>query len=289
MTGTLSYRERAALTPSASAIVVLVEHSGDPIRAEIVQSDVMENPGQVPISYELAYDPQAIDAEATYTVSAAIVDGTRVWLTDNGTRVITFGNPTTDVDLDLVLQSDLLKGQVTGDITGSGITLAGTGYAAAVLIDRTSNQNVGITVTPSPTGLPIPFSVPFDPGDIDDTAEYVVVAGIIEEDNRWANLDGVPVITNGNPLADVDVPLTAVEPVAAPAPDNGPTILAIIVLLLLVAGIVAAIVWYMRSRSTPPPPPDDGSPSPGAPPPAEPSVATGEGPPGPEDPPRDEP
>ena len=239
---------------------MLVEHSGDPITAEIVGSDVMSNPGQVPISYELAYDPQAIDPEATYTVSAAIVDGTRLWLTGNGTRVITFGNPTTGVDLDLVMQSDLLKGQVTGNITGSGITLAGDGFAAAVLIDRTSNENVGITVTPAPTGLPIPFSVPFDPGDIDDTAEYVVVAGIIEQDDRWANLEGVPVITDGNPLVDVEVPLTAVEPVPAPAADNGPTILAIIVLLLLVAGIVAAIVWYMRSRSTPPP--DDG----GAPP-----------------------
>jgi uncharacterized lipoprotein YbaY len=264
VTGTLSYNEPARLSPSASAIVVLVEHSGDPITAQIVQSDLMSNPGQVPISYSLAYDPQAIDPEATYTVSATIVDGSHIWLTDNGTRVITFGNPTTGVDLDLVLQSDLLKGQVTGNITGTGITLGGSGFAATVLIDRTSNENVGISVTPSPTGLPIPFSVPFDPGDITDTSEYVVVAGIVEQDNRWANLDGVPVITEGNPLTDVDVPLTAVEPAPAAPTDSGISPLLLIVLLLLIAGGIAAAVWYYRSRQAPPP--DDGTPPDGTPP-----------------------
>jgi uncharacterized lipoprotein YbaY len=306
VTGTLSYDEPAPLSPDASAIVVLVEHSGDPITAEIVQSDVMSNPGQVPISYDLAYDPQAIDPEATYTVSAAIVDGSRVWLTDNGARVITFGNPTTGVDLELALQSDLLKGQVTGTITGSGITLAGDGFSAAVLIDRTSNENVGISVTPGPNGLPIPFSVPFDPGEIDDTSEYVVVAGIIEQEDRWANLDGVPVITNGNPFTDVEVSLTAVEPAPAPAAtDNGPTILAIIVLLLVIAGIAAAVIWYMRSRSQPPPedggptgeptvtseppPTDDPLVTAEAPPAEEPPVVADEPPPAPAEPPQEEP
>ena len=265
VTGTLTYGEPAKLSPSASAIVVLVEHSGDPITAQIVQSDLMSNPGDGPISYSLAYDPEVIDPEATYTVSAAIVDGSHVWLTANGTRVITYGNPTTDVDLDLVLQSDLLKGQVTGNITGSGITLAGDGFAATVLIDRASNENVGISVTPAPAGLPIPYSVPFDPGDIDDTAEYVVVAGIIEQDNRWANLDGVPVITNGNPFTDVDVPLTAVEPAPAAPADTGISPILLVIILLLVAGATAAAIWYIRSRSAPPP--DGGTPADGSSPP----------------------
>lgn len=118
-----------------------------------------------------------------------------------------------------------------------------------------------MTVVPAPTGVPIPFSVPFDPAEIDDTADYTVVAGIVEGDARWANVDGVPVITNGNPLSDVTVTVSAVEPSPSPSPepvDNGPTILAIVVLLLLIAGIVAAVIWYVRSRSTPPPPPEGG-------------------------------
>ena len=175
--------------------------------------------------------------------------------------MITYGNPTDDLALELVYRPDLLKGQVTGEISGPGITLGGTGFAAAVLFDATSNQEIGMTVVPAPTGVPIPFSVPFDPAEIDDTADYTVVAGIVEGDARWANVDGVPVITNGNPLSDVTVTVSAVEPSPSPSPEpveNGPTILAIVVLLLLIAGIVAAVIWYVRSRSTQPPPPEGG-------------------------------
>jgi uncharacterized lipoprotein YbaY len=264
VTGTLAYAEPATLSPDASAIVVLVEHSGDPIMARIIESQVLSDPGEIPIAFELPFTTDEIDPEALYTVSATIVDGPRMWVTDGGTRVITYGNPTDDLELELVYRPDLLKGQVTGEISGPGITLGGTGFAAAVLFDGTSNQEIGMTVVPAPTGVPIPFSVPFDPAEIEDTATYTVVAGIVEGDSRWANLDGVPVITNGNPLSDVTVMVSAVEPSPSPSPepttDNGPTILAIIVLLLVIGGIVAAVIWYVRSRSNPPPPDGGGAP-----------------------------
>ena len=176
MTGSLSFAERAELTPAAQAVVVLVEHSGNPITAQIIESQLITDPGQVPIAFELHYTTEEIDPEALYTVSAAIVDGTRLWASDDGTRVITYGNPT-KVELELVLQSDLLKGQVTGEISGTDVTLAGTGFAAAVVFDETSQVAVGTTVVPAPTGVPIAFSVPFDPAEIDAAAEYVVVAG----------------------------------------------------------------------------------------------------------------
>ena len=255
----MAYAEPATLSPEASAVVVLVEHSGNPITARIIESQVLSDPGEIPIAFDLPFTADEIDPEALYTVSAAIVDGSRLWVTDGGTRVITYDNPTDDVALELIYRPDLLKGQVTGEISGPGITLGGTGFAAAVLFDATSNQEIGMTVVPAPTGVPIPFSVPFDPAEIDDTAGYTVVAGIVEGDSRWANLDGVPVITNGNPLSDITVTVSAVEPSPSPSPgptDNGPTILAIVVLLLVIAGIVAGVIWYMRSRSTPPPPTD---------------------------------
>jgi len=276
--GTLSYVERATLSPEASAIVVLVEHGGDPITARIIESRVIADPGPVPIAYDLPYTAEEIDPEALYTVSAAITDGSRLWATDNGTRVITYGNPTSDVALELVLRSDLLKGQVTGQITGEGVTLTGTGFAAAVVFDATSNAAVGMAVEPAPTGVPIDFSVPFDPAEINDTAEYVVVAGIVDEENRWANRDGVPVITNGNPLTGIVVPVTAVEPSPSPeaGADSGLSTIALIILVLIIAGVVAAVVWYLRSRSSPPP--DDGGAPPEGPPSAEaaPPDATGE-------------
>jgi len=169
VTGSLSFAERAELTPQAQSIVVLVEHSGNPITARIIESQVISDPGQVPIAFELHYTTEEIDPEALYTVSAAIVDGARLWASGEGTRVITYGSPT-DVDLELVYRSDLLKGQVTGQISGTDVTLEGTGFAAAVLFDETSNQEVGMTVVSAPTGVPIDFSVPFDPAEIDAAA-----------------------------------------------------------------------------------------------------------------------
>ena len=252
MTGSLSFAERAELTPEAQAIVVLVEHSGNPITAQIIESQVIPDPGQVPIAFELPYTTEEIDPEALYTVSAAIVDGTRLWASDDGTRVITYGNPT-EVDLELVLQSDLLKGQVTGEISGTDVTLAGTGFAAAVVFDETSQVAVGTTVVPAPTGVPIAFSVPFDPAEIDAAAEYVVVAAIVEGDSRWANRDGVPVITNDNPLTDVIVPVTAVTPPDESWGPFGLGALGWLIVLAIIGAIIAAVIWYWRSRQAPPP------------------------------------
>ena len=217
---------------------------------------MIPDPGQVPIAFELPYTTEEIDPEALYTVSAAIVDGTRLWASDDGTRVITYGNPT-EVDLELVLQSDLLKGQVTGEISGTDVTLAGTGFAAAVVFDETSQVAVGTTVVPAPTGVPIAFSVPFDPAEIDAAAEYVVVAGIVEGESRWANRDGVPVITNDNPLTDVIVPVTAVTPPDESWGPFGLGWLGWLIVLGIIGAIVAVAIWYWRSRQAPPP--DDGA------------------------------
>jgi uncharacterized lipoprotein YbaY len=270
--GSLSFAERAELTPEAQAIVVLVEHSGNPITAQIIGSQVIKDPGQVPIAFELPYSTEKIDPEALYTVSAAIVDGTRLWASDDGTRVITYGNPT-NVELELVLQSDLLKGQVTGQISGTDVTLAGTGFAAAVVFDETSQVAVGTTVVPAPTGVPIAFSVPFDPAEIDAAAEYVVVAAIVEGDSRWANGDGVPVITNDNPVTDVIVLVTAVIPPDESWGPFGLGFLGWLIVLGIIGAIIAAVIWYWRSRQAPPP--DDGA----APAPYQPIPTESAGPP----------
>ena len=277
MTGSLSFAERAELTSTAEAVVILVEHAGNPITARIIESQLIPDPGQVPIAFELPYTTEEIDPEALYTVSAAIVDGTRLWASDDGTRVITYGNPT-NVELELVHQSDLLKGQVTGEISGTDVTLAGTGFAAAVLFDETSQVAVGTTVVPAPTGVPISFSVPFDPAEIDAAAEYVVVAGIVEGESRWANRDGVPVITNDNPMTDVIVPVTAVTPPDEAWGPFGLGWLGWLIVLGIIGAIVAVAIWYWRSRQAPPPD-DAGGPAPYTPitpetgePPAEPGV-----------------
>ena len=130
-----------------------------------------------------------------------------------------------------------------------------------MLFDETSQVAVGTTVVPAPTGVPIAFSVPFDPAEIDAAAEYVVVAGIIEGESRWANRDGVPVITNDNPFTDVIVPVTAVTPPDEAWGPFGLGWLGWLIVLGIIGAIVAVAIWYWRSRQAPPPD-DAGGPAP---------------------------
>ena len=122
------------------------------------------------------------------------------------------GNPT-DVELEpeFLQVADLLKAVVTGEISGTDVTLAGTGFAAAVVFDERPGRRWDDRGTGSDR-CPDRLQRPFDPAEIDASAEYVVVAAIVEGDSRWANRDGVPVITNDNPVTDVIVPVTAVIP-----------------------------------------------------------------------------
>jgi hypothetical protein len=175
-----------------------------------------------------------------------------VWGTGTGTPVITKGNPTSGVDLELVYRADLLKGAVTGSITGVDIELGAEAYSAAVLLDRATDTTVGIDVQVAPAGVPIAFSIPFDPATIDQSQTYVVGAGIVDGEDRWDNRTGVPVITNGNPLTDITVPVAAVLP---PDADDGLGPLGWIVGAIGVLALIAAAILFMRSRRTPEPEP----------------------------------
>ena len=74
VTGTITYREKMALSPTAIVDVriddVTRPGSGEPI----VASTRIEHPGQVPVRFELPYDPQLIDERSRYAVRAVISD-----------------------------------------------------------------------------------------------------------------------------------------------------------------------------------------------------------------------
>ena len=104
MHGTVTYRERIALTPDATLIVQLRDTSLMDVASELIAEQVIPNPGQVPISFEIAYESAAIDPRNTYSVSARITeaDGRLAFINDTAYDVITRGNPTS-VDMVLVL------------------------------------------------------------------------------------------------------------------------------------------------------------------------------------------
>jgi putative lipoprotein len=96
LTGTITYRQRIALTPEAVVQVELRDVSLQDVEAPLVARRIIEKPGQVPISFTLEYDAAVIDPRHTYAVSARITDrGQLQFVTETRVPVITNGAAST--------------------------------------------------------------------------------------------------------------------------------------------------------------------------------------------------
>jgi uncharacterized lipoprotein YbaY len=103
VTGTLTYRERIALPPDATATVVLADVSRADAPAITLAEQTISPAGQVPISFRLEYDPAAIDPRNRYVVRGTITAGGQLlFTTAQAYPVITQGAPS---DVEVVLQS----------------------------------------------------------------------------------------------------------------------------------------------------------------------------------------
>lgn len=119
VSGTVSYNERLALTPGATLIVELLDTSRADASSRVIASQTIDGPGQVPIKFDVAYDPDRIDAGNLYSVSARIVesDGRLAFTNDTAYDVLTRGNPNR-VDMLLALVEpppDLVANLETGE------------------------------------------------------------------------------------------------------------------------------------------------------------------------------
>jgi putative lipoprotein len=96
VTGTVAYRERVALPPTAVIKVQLVDVSRADAPAVVLGEQVIEAGGrQVPFAFEIRYDPARIDQRYTYAVQARIDDGDQLlFINDQRYAVITHGAPT---------------------------------------------------------------------------------------------------------------------------------------------------------------------------------------------------
>ena len=102
VTGTVTYRERIALSPQAVVEVKLVDISRADAPAVTIGEQIIENPGQVPIAFEIEYDPAEIDTRFTYAIQVRIMEGdTLAFINDTTYQVITRDRPT-HVDMVLV-------------------------------------------------------------------------------------------------------------------------------------------------------------------------------------------
>ena len=104
LSGSVTYRERIALTPGATLTVQLRDTSLQDAASELIAEQVIPNPGQVPISFEVLYKSARIDPRNTYSIQARITegDGRLAFINDTAYDVLTGGNPSS-VDMVLVL------------------------------------------------------------------------------------------------------------------------------------------------------------------------------------------
>lgn len=97
VSGTVTYRQRIALMPSAIVEVKLLDVSRADAPAVTIAEQVIRAAGrQVPIGFELRYDPRRIDERHRYAVQARILeDGKLRFINTQAFPVITVGNPNT--------------------------------------------------------------------------------------------------------------------------------------------------------------------------------------------------
>jgi uncharacterized lipoprotein YbaY/uncharacterized lipoprotein NlpE involved in copper resistance len=94
LSGTVTYRERMALSPSAVVEVRLEDVTRPGTAPPMIARTRVERPGQVPIRFDLPYEPLAISPTGRYAVRATISDGGVVLFTSMDTvLVLTQGHP----------------------------------------------------------------------------------------------------------------------------------------------------------------------------------------------------
>jgi uncharacterized lipoprotein YbaY len=101
VTGAVLYLQRIALGPTAAVTVRLVDVSLADASAEVLAEQTIAMAGrQVPIPFELAYAPDAIDERHDYAVQARIEEeGALRFLTTRRYAVITHGHPTDGLEI----------------------------------------------------------------------------------------------------------------------------------------------------------------------------------------------
>jgi len=78
LTGTVTCPQRIALPPDAVVEVKLVEVHGGGGNKTIVEKRI-SNPGNVPVSFSLGYDPKMIHPGRQYAVQARILSDGKPW------------------------------------------------------------------------------------------------------------------------------------------------------------------------------------------------------------------
>lgn len=119
--GSVTYKEKITLPPLALVEVKIMDTASNEASQYLAATTIPTEGHQVPISFELPYDPKKIQIEHTYVIRAVIRDEEKTLFTTKTIYpVITKGNPK-DVDLVLAKVGDI-------DESADDETLVGTSW-----------------------------------------------------------------------------------------------------------------------------------------------------------------
>ena len=228
LTGTVTYLERVALTPEAVIEVTLQDVSRADAAATILATQTITADGkQVPIPFELKYDPAAIQPQNSYTVRARILeDGELRFTSTTANPVLTRGAPATGVEImvqTVVSQAQkpaapALSGVLTGTVSYlQRIALPPNAVVEVTLAD-VSKMDVAATVIASQTiatngkQVPIPFEMKYDPAVINPAMTYAVSARILVNGKlRFISTQHHAALTRGAPLTGINIIVQPVQ------------------------------------------------------------------------------
>lgn len=98
--GEVWYRQRIALPPSAVLTVQLLDVSRADAPATLLASQTLSAERQVPLAFELHYDPAQIDGRMSYALQARIEDGNQLrFINTERVAVLTRGAPQSDLKI----------------------------------------------------------------------------------------------------------------------------------------------------------------------------------------------
>ncbi|MFO7663041.1 MAG: YbaY family lipoprotein [Chloroflexota bacterium] len=229
VTGTVTKLDRSALSPNAIVEVQLRETSIADAPATILATQTIPANGQeLPLPFELSYDPAQIVSSGLYSIFATItVDGQLQYISQSANPVITNGAPTAGVE---VLVSPVASESFSGMLTGTVSYLDRSALEPNAVIEvdlvDVSSGVPGVIATTQTNAdgrqPPIPFEMAFDPALIDPAGTYLANGRILVDDQvRYASQAGVLVLTNGAPVSDIEIIVT---PVQGGTPDGSGTI-----------------------------------------------------------------
>jgi len=100
VTGAVFYHERIALPPDAALTVRLLDLSSPDAPAVVLGQQLVTPTGQVPIPFEITYDPARVDERMSCAVEARIeAGGTLLFLSSQPSPVITRGHPSRHLEI----------------------------------------------------------------------------------------------------------------------------------------------------------------------------------------------